>query len=74
MFTAPLPLTRDEGWEHALVLRRRGYTYRNIARVMGDYHGIFYAESYWRKTLLKKGAPIKHPQMARIQNLRRHAA
>lgn len=70
MKVAPIPLHREAAIERALLLRRKHYTYGAIAKVMGDYHGVWYAEGYWRNLLLRRGAQVTSPQMNRRRNLR----
>jgi hypothetical protein len=47
---APLPLTTGAAIEYAVTLRARGWTWRAIADVMADYHGVAYDRSWWCRT------------------------
>jgi hypothetical protein len=57
---APLPLTEGQALAQAMRLRQHGMTYRTIAMVVGTYHGVYYAEDWWRRNLRSRGFPPRH--------------
>lgn len=55
---APLPLSKNAALQQALYLRTvKGLTFPAIAVLMGEYHGWYYSETWWRWHLLRMGAP-----------------
>lgn len=64
MRAAPLPLEPDEAVQQAIALRHKHYTYRSIAKVMADYHGVWYSHYWWRHQCSLNGAPVFYPDRA----------
>lgn len=61
MRAVPLPLAGKDALDRAILLRRKHYTYGAIAKVMGDYHGVWQSSSWWRKACLRAGGPHLYP-------------
>ena len=69
-----LPLSRGEGEAQAYRLRtKHGMPYTSIARIMGEYHGIWKGESQWRAACRRKGAPVVRPNNRTPQQRRASA-
>jgi hypothetical protein len=65
---APLPLGYANALRRALQLRTdHGFSYRTIAIVMREYHGIRRGNEWWKRELRKQGVPAKsHGDSARF--------
>ena len=58
----PLPLTDGQARAQAYRLRvKHGMPYTDIAKVMGEYHGVWKGQTEWRRTCREKGAPVTRP-------------
>jgi hypothetical protein len=57
-----LPLSVGQAAAQAYRIRvKHDLPYGAIARVMGEYHGIWKGEQYWRRHCRSLGAPMKRP-------------
>lgn len=52
-------LTPVEATDRAMYLRLQGLPYTSVAKVMGVYHGLWYADTKWRKLCREAGAPAR---------------
>jgi hypothetical protein len=60
---APLPLSYTAGVMRAAHLRNaHGVSYRVLAIIMGEYHGIYYSQQWWRRELLHAGLVERAPK------------
>lgn len=70
----PLPLTVGQARAQAYRLRtKHAIPYTVLARVMGEYHGVWKSEKCWRNICREQGAPVTRPNNVPPQ-LRRAAA
>jgi hypothetical protein len=71
---APLPLTMPAARRTAYNLRRKHHlSYHAIARIMGEYHGVYKGEGFWRAECYRLGAP-RNPNKVRAMADRLAAA
>ena len=70
-----LPLTVGQASAQAYRLRmKHGLPYTALAQVMGEYHGVWMGESYWRTRCRHQGAPITRPHNVTPAQRRQRAA
>ena len=59
---SPLPLSNGQALAQAYRLRvKHGFSYRTLARLMGEYHGAWHDATYWQRHCRLRGAPAKRP-------------